>query len=142
MAIGASSIGEKPPLVTLPTSLPRVHHHRALAHRLAASTARPTRRRIGPLRQRGEDPLGTCETAFRLAALGNGEGEIGLYRRDLLVKVVAVERQAGLEPQRIAGAEADRLHLRLRREQLRHLHRILGRHRNLETRPRRYSPSG
>ena len=43
------------------------------------------------------------------AALADGEVEPGLDGRDGVVEVVAVERQAGLEPQAVAGAEADGL---------------------------------
>ena len=51
----------------------------------------------------GESTLGT-------AALVDSEGEPGHHRCDRAVEIVAVERQPRLEPQRIAGAEADRLH--------------------------------
>ena len=43
------------------------------------------------------------------AALADGEIEAGLDRRDGVVEVVAIERQAGLEAQAVAGAQADRL---------------------------------
>jgi hypothetical protein len=50
---------------------------------------------------------------------GDGEAEIGLDRRRPGIEIVPIERKSRLEPQRIAGAEADRLHFRLPGEKLR-----------------------
>src|SRR5262249_2454483 len=44
----------------------------------------------------------------REALLGDGEIQRRLDRGDGLVEVVAIKRQAGFEPQRVSGAEADR----------------------------------
>ena len=56
-----------------------------------------------------EDAWRAGEIGGLAAALGDGEVEPGLGGRDRLVEVVAVERQAGLEAQAVAGAKADRL---------------------------------
>ena len=52
-------------------------------------------------RPAGEAPLGA-------AALGERKGQVGLHGRRMLIEIVAVERQARLQPERIAGAEPDR----------------------------------
>ena len=70
------------------------------ARRARASGRRPARARCA--RAPGKSPASQ-------PALGEGEGQAGLDRRDGLVGVVAIERQAGLQPQRIARAQADRL---------------------------------
>ena len=89
---------------------------RAVAGRRPALGARPTRSRAGPSRELAGDAIGAGEAALGAAALGDGEAEIGLDRRGGLVDVVAIEAEAGLEPERIARAEPDRLHLRLGEE--------------------------
>ena len=77
----------------------------------------------------------------RAAPLGDGEGQVGLDRRRGLVEVVAVERQPGLEAQRIARAEADRLHLRLGEQRARDRLGVASPARRSRSRPRRYSRS-
>ena len=77
----------------------------------------------------------------RAASLGDGEGEVGLDRRGGLVEVVAVERQARLQAERIARAEADRLHLRLGEQRAGDRLRVAAPGRRSRSRPRRYSRS-
>ena len=62
--------------------------------------ARPARRRVAP------------EVAL---APGHHPAQAGLQRRDAGAQLVAVQRQAGLEPQRVAGAEPGGRHARGRR---------------------------
>ena len=87
------------------------------------------RRAVGEL---AGDAIGAGKAALGAPALGDGEAEIGLDRRRGLVDVVAVEAEAGLEPQRIAGAEADRQHLRLGEERAGEGLGMVGLHRDLE----------
>src|ERR1700754_2212589 len=49
------------------------------------------------------------EAALGAAALGDRPDEIGLDRCRALIDIVPVQAQPGLEPQRIAGTQADRL---------------------------------
>ena len=56
-----------------------------------------------------EDTRGAGEIGGLAAALRDGEVKPGLDRRNALVEVVAVERQAGLKTEAVAGAEADGL---------------------------------
>src|SRR6185503_17195142 len=58
------------------------------------------------LERRAADEVARCAPV-------DGPAEAGLERRDRLVHVLAVEVHAGLETQRIAGAEAAGLHARL-----------------------------
>ena len=110
MAIGRCSEGEKPPLVILPTSLPSPSSTSAPSRTgWRPSTSKPTRFCGGAVLELGEDPHRAGEAAFGAAALVDREGQAGHHRRRLAVEVVAVERQPGFEPQRIARAEADRL---------------------------------
>ena len=59
----------------------------------------------GPVLQLSQDALRPREVASVAPAAGDGEAEVGLDRAGGLVQVVAVERQARLEPQAVAGAE-------------------------------------
>src|SRR5690606_16014791 len=51
-----------------------------------------------------EDAVGAGEIAGLSAAFGYGEAEPRFRRRNGFVEVVAIERQASLEAERIAGA--------------------------------------
>ena len=88
--------------------------------------------RIGPSVELRGDPVPAGEAALGAAALRQSEDEVRLDRRGVVVEIVAVERQARLEPQRIARAEADRLHLGLVGEQVGDRLGRRGGHRNLE----------
>jgi hypothetical protein len=55
--------------------------------------------------------LAAQEVARLAAALGDGPREARLDGRDVLGKIVAVEAQPRLQPQRVAGAEAGEAHL-------------------------------
>src|SRR6185437_4534234 len=55
------------------------------------------------------DPRRAREVALLAAVLVDREGEVSLDRRDGLVEVVAVERQAGLQAQAVPRPQADRL---------------------------------
>src|ERR1700722_3304711 len=63
---------------------------------------------IGTMRQRALNPLGARKTAFDAPSLLNGPGESGFDRVDGFVEFMPVEAEAGLKPQRIPRAEADR----------------------------------
>ena len=65
-----------------------------------------------------DDPLGAGEAAFGTAALVDAEHEARFDRRGLGAHVVAVERQARLQPQRIPRAKANGLHFGLGAEQV------------------------
>src|SRR5689334_14807506 len=93
-AMPAFSDGEKPPEVTAPMTA-------------------PARRALGEF---AGDARRAGEVAALAAGLVDGEGEVGLDGADGLVQVVAVERQAGLQAQGIACAQADGLHPRVGEE--------------------------
>ena len=57
----------------------------------------------------GGDTIGAGEVPGLTAALADGEIEPSLDRRHGVVEVVPVKRQSSLEPQAVAGTEADRL---------------------------------
>ena len=76
------------------------------------------------------------------AALADHPGQPGLDRRGQLVDVVAVQAQPGLQPQRVARAQAGRRHLRLRPAARRRAPRRGRPARKSRTRPRRCSRSG
>src|SRR5882724_6526636 len=69
-----------------------------------ANTDEPARRAFLQL---ALDHLGADEAAVAAPTLADRPGECRLDRRGGLIDIVAVEAQAGLEPQRIAGAESD-----------------------------------
>ena len=142
MATGALTVRPKPPEVTMPITAPSAASDlRALAHRRAAGRADADALARGPVGEFAQDALGAGEAALRAPPLRDGEGQVGLDRRRRLVEVVAVERQPGFQPQRIARAEADRLHLRLGEQRARHALRVAWRERRSRSRPRRYSRS-
>ena len=70
------------------------------------------------------DALGTREAPLLAAALLDRPDQAGLDGRGRGVDVVAVEAQARLEPQRIARAETDGLHLRIGEQGVPELGRI------------------
>ena len=143
MAIGRCSEGEKPPLVILPELIAfAVEDQRAFAHRLAALDLEADAQLRRAVEKLGEDPHRPGKPAFGAAALVDGEIEAGHDRRGRRVEVVAVERKPGLEPQRIAGAEADRLDQLAGAERIGQRPRRQCRARKSRTRLRRYSRSG
>ncbi len=88
----------------------------ALAHRLAAvdrEADAPAARAFGEL---CEDDRGPGKAAVGAPPLRHREGQPGLDRGRVGGQVVAVERQPGLEPQRVARAQPDRPHLGLGEE--------------------------
>ena len=64
---------------------------------------------IGYLHQFVEDAVGAREVAVQPPTLANGQAEIGLHGRRRLVDVMAVERQAGFEPEAVPRSEAGRV---------------------------------
>ena len=107
-AMPCPSTGEKLPDVTSPTVL-AVDDHSALGSRRAAAfggdadeLALDARRRARPIRACLPAELGLVE--------GDHPRQAGLQRRDAGTELVPVERQPGLEPQRVACAEPGRLH--------------------------------
>src|SRR5258708_2805745 len=103
MAMGCESVGEKPPLVTPPTTAASPGSARAAAAgpfggggplegEAAGGALRPPGRSA-------DRPRGAGEVLALEPLLRHREAEVGLDRRDGLVEVVAVERQARLQPQ-------------------------------------------
>jgi hypothetical protein len=81
---------------------------RALPGRRAVEPREPDPQTSRAVGQFPGDALGAAARAGLQPLLGDREAEIGLDRRDGGVEVVAIERQAGLEPQGIPGPQADR----------------------------------
>src|SRR5690606_4008985 len=73
------------------------------------------------------DALGAGEAALLATALLNRPDEARLHRRGHLVQLMAVEAEAGLQPQRVARTQADRLHDVLRQKQPGQIGRLIGR---------------
>ena len=118
MAIGAPTLGPKPPEVTTPIGAPSGETISVPSRAGARPSGRsPTRWRLGPFGQRVLDALGAGKAALGAPALLDRPGERRLDRIDRLVEFVAVEAEAGLEPQRIARAEPDRRDVGLGQEQ-------------------------
>ena len=88
------------------------------------------RRTVGERRQ---DARGSGKAALGAPALRDRPCEPRLDRIGRLVEFVAVEAEAGLQPQRVARAEADRLDLALRQQPARERHGVFGGQRNLKT---------
>ena len=59
--------------------------------------------RAGPSAEFLDDARRAREIALFAAVLVDGEGEVALHRADGFVEVVAIERQAGFQAQRVAG---------------------------------------
>ena len=142
MAIGPPSEGAKPPLVTVPTvaavcvqDLGAFARGRAFDQQADAERGRRRRAMLA------QDALGAGEIRGLAPALRDGEAEIGFDRRGGLVEVVAVKRQAGLEAQRIARAEADRLDALIGEQSCSTTRRLARRERESRSRPRRCSRS-
>ena len=110
MAIGAPTLGPKPPEVTRPIGSPDgADDFGAFARGRAPSEpdAHPAARR--PVGERRLNARRAGKAAFDAPPLLDRPGEARLDRIDRLVEFVAVEAEARFEPQRIARAEADRL---------------------------------
>ncbi len=133
MATGALSVGPKPPEVTdADRRAVRRQHLGALAHRRAPGGANADAQPLRAVRQLLQDAFRAGEVSVLAPRLADGEGEVRLDRRGGLVEVVPVERQPGLEPERIARAEPDGLHLGLRQQRAGERLGMLGRDGNLE----------
>ena len=134
MATGALTVGPKPPEVTMPIIAPSARGSpRRRAPARGPAGRMPTRLRCGPSASSRRMRSAPGKPPAVAPRLGDGEGEVRLDRRGRLVEVVAVERQPGFEPQRIARAEPDRLHLRLGEQRPRDRLRVLGGDGNLES---------
>src|SRR6185503_13961175 len=79
------------------------------------------------------DDGGTGEAALRAALLADAPQQHRLDRRRGGVDVMAVETEARLQAQRVAGTEPDRLHFRLGEQLARDGFRGIGRRRDLVT---------
>ena len=102
-AIPCPSIGEKLPLVTSPTVVAAARAPRSpRAGSGGRRCTRPRRRRAHAAVVLGLERGAAAEVALVEA---HHPAEPGLQRRDPRAELVAVERQPGLEPQRVAGAE-------------------------------------
>src|SRR5690606_32072131 len=105
---------------------------RALARGQAAFERETDALRVGPVFDQTEDALGARKAAVGAATLADREAEAGGDRVGVGRKILPVERQPRLQPQRIARAEADRLDLDLGAEATGDRLRVLGRNRELE----------
>src|ERR1700722_16551394 len=92
------------------------------------ATLRPNSRTLTarPIRQRILNPLSSRKAAIDASALLNGPGKSGFDRIYRLVEFMPIEAEAGLEPQRIARAKADRRDLGLAEEKSREAFRLHG----------------
>src|ERR1043166_647375 len=81
------------------------------ARRHAPLGPQPDAQAARAVAQFGKHALGARKSAFLAPALLDRPGESGFDRRGAGVDVVAVEAEPRLEAQRVARAEADRLHL-------------------------------
>ena len=142
MAIGAFSVGEKPPEVMVPAAVPSSATMSVCARAGARPSGRmPTRWRGAPCSNWSRIAAAPGKSQRGAAALADHPGEAGLDRRGQLVDVVAVEAEARLQPQRIAGAEAGRRRPRAPRRARPPALRPVRRGRRSRTRPRRCSRS-
>src|SRR5262249_34419341 len=80
-----------------------------------------------------QDAPGAGEVAGFAAALLDYPGEIGSDRRCRRIEVVAVEAKTCLEPQRVARAQANRLHLRVGEQRFGQIPGVFGANENLVT---------
>ena len=144
MATGPLTVGPKPPEVTMPTSRPSgVAMIGALAGRRAALGLDADAHAGGAVRDLALDAVGARKAAFLAAALLDRPDQAGLDGRGRGVDVVAVEAEARLEAQRIAGAEADGLHFGIGEQGVaRAAPASAGLARRSRSRPRPYSRSG
>src|SRR5215213_9226650 len=104
MAIGPPTVGPKPPDDLAAFVLDRralADRSPAVRHEADAQAGRP-RLKLAP------DSLLARKAAGLAPALLDGPGEARLDRRCRLVDVMAIEAEPGLEPQRVARAEAHR----------------------------------
>ncbi len=132
MAMARPSVGAKPPEVTLPTTLPA-----SAISAPSRAIALPSGRRATRLRGA---PSAICfwmtgapgEAALLAALLADAPQQARLDGRGRGVDVVAVETEAGFEPQRVARAQTDRLDLRLGQKLAGDGIRGVGRRRDLE----------
>ena len=104
----------------------------ALARRRASVGPDADALPLGAIGQLVLNALGAGEAALAAPPLLDRPGEARLDGAGGLVDVVAVEAEARLQAQRVARAEADRLHAVLRQQQLRQRLRVLRRNRDLE----------
>ena len=138
-----SRVGPKPPEVTTPASVPSsamivgLRSGRRASVRADADAAadRAVVELIAHHQAAGKIPV-------HLAAFADDPGQAGLDRAGELVDVVAVEAKPGLQPQRVAGAEADGDDLRLLRSACPPALPPVRRERKFRSRPRRCSRSG
>ena len=104
-AMPHSSIGEKFPLVTVADGLTRRRGRRCRV----AGGRRPSQTQAPEPPGDAGLPLGLeRRLAPELGVPPDDPAEAGLQRGDARAELVAVQRQPGLEPQRVAGAEAGR----------------------------------
>ena len=101
----------------------------------------PTRRRGAPCLQLVADHRRARKVPGFAAALADHPGEAGFDRRGQFVDVVAVQAKPGLQPQRIARAQAGGRHFRLRQQRVGQRLGAVGGHAKSRTRPRRCSRS-
>ena len=120
MAIGAPTLGPKPPEVTTPIGAPSDRHDlRPLPRGRAAVRTQADAQALRPVRQRAPNALGAGKAALDPAPLLDRPGERRLDRIDRLVEFVAIKAKAGFESERIARAKPDRSDVGLRQQQAR-----------------------
>ena len=104
-AIPRSSMGEKLPLVTSPTTAPPCERPGTRRAGSGGPRTRPRSRRATPRSRSATSGAAAPEVALVEA---HHPAEPGLQRRDAGAELVAVQRQPGLEAQRVARAEPGR----------------------------------
>ena len=124
-----SSVGEKLPLVTSPTGSPSTSTGCSARGGRRPSTARPRRRRATPRSRSAASGVAAPEVAL---VPRHHPAQPGLQRGDARAQLVAVQRQAGLEPQRVAGPEARRASTPAASTRVPHRGGGLGRHGQLD----------
>ena len=93
------------PDVIVPTGSPSATSNALGARRAATSVANADELALDAGVALGEQ----CSPAAELRLVeGDDPGQVGLQRRDAGTELVPVQRQPGLEPQRVASAEAGR----------------------------------
>ena len=106
---------------------------RALARGLAAVESEADPAALWSVGKRGLNARGARKAALSAAALLDRPGEASLDGIGGLVEFVAVKAETGLEPQRIARAEADHRDLGLAQQPARESLGLAGGQRNLKT---------
>ncbi len=126
-------LGAKEPLVTRPIgSTVPADDVAALAGRRAALKAQTDTAASGSVAQFALNTVRAGKSAFVAAAFSDRPDKIRLHGGCGLVDVVAVEAEARFQAERVAGAQANRLHQRMGEQRARQIFGPVGDDGNLE----------